>query len=135
LFFWQNDNNQRMNPPWTAGSFLVHSKNPSNPLTILKNPDYLSVIKVNHKVTLSFTLYPIFEWYPQKKWKFIKSQYEMLTRLLGVVVVRCSSCTGRSSENICSSSGGAQEKGKRGRNSVYHQNWWKTSLGPSDFVL
>jgi hypothetical protein len=25
-----------------------------------------------------------------------------------------SSCTGRSSENICSSSGGAQEKGKRG---------------------
>jgi hypothetical protein len=25
-----------------------------------------------------------------------------------------SSCTGRSSENICSNSGGAQEKGKRG---------------------
>ncbi len=36
-----------------------------------------------------------------------------------------SSCTGRSSENICSSSEGGQEKGKRGWNSVYHQNWWK----------
>jgi hypothetical protein len=34
-----------------------------------------------------------------------------------------SSCTS-SSENICSSSGGAQEKGKTGYNSVYHQNWW-----------
>jgi hypothetical protein len=36
-----------------------------------------------------------------------------------------SSCTGRSSENICSTSGGGQEKGKTGWNSVYHQNWWK----------
>jgi hypothetical protein len=33
-----------------------------------------------------------------------------------------SSCTGKSSENICNSSGGAQEKGKIGCNSVYHQN-------------
>jgi hypothetical protein len=30
-----------------------------------------------------------------------------------------------SSENICSSSsGGTQEKGKPGRNSVYYQKWW-----------
>jgi hypothetical protein len=35
-----------------------------------------------------------------------------------------SSCTGRSSENICSSSGCTQEKRKTGWNSVYHQNWW-----------
>ncbi len=35
-----------------------------------------------------------------------------------------SSCTSRSSENICSRSGGAQEKGKTGWNSVYHKNWW-----------
>jgi hypothetical protein len=33
--------------------------------------------------------------------------------------------TGKSSENIGSSNGGAQEKGKRGWNSVYDQNWWK----------
>jgi hypothetical protein len=45
-----------------------------------------------------------------------------------------SSCTGMSSENICSNSGGAQAKGKTGWNSVYHQNW-KTSLGNSYFVL
>jgi hypothetical protein len=32
-----------------------------------------------------------------------------------------SSCIGRSSENICSSSGGAHEKAKRGWNSVYHK--------------
>jgi hypothetical protein len=44
------------------------------------------------------------------------------------------SCTGMSSENICSNSGGAQAKGKTGWNSVYHQNW-KTSLGNSYFVL
>ncbi len=36
-----------------------------------------------------------------------------------------SNCTDRSSENICRSSGGAQEKGKTGCHSVYHQNWWK----------
>ncbi len=34
------------------------------------------------------------------------------------------SCTSKSNENICSSSGGAQEKGRTGWNSVYHQNWW-----------
>jgi len=32
---------------------------------------------------------------------------------------------GRSSENMCSNSGGAHEKGKTWWNSVYHQNWWK----------
>jgi hypothetical protein len=30
-----------------------------------------------------------------------------------------------SSENICSSSGGAQENGKTGWNSFHHQNLWK----------
>ncbi len=39
------------------------------------------------------------------------------------------SCTGKSNENICSSDGGAQEKGRTGWNSVYHQNWW-FSLSP-----
>ncbi len=36
-----------------------------------------------------------------------------------IVVVRFGA-----SEIICSSSGGAQEKGKTGWNLVYHQNWW-----------
>jgi len=35
-----------------------------------------------------------------------------------------SNCTSKRSENICSSNGGAQENGKIGWNSVYHQNWW-----------
>ncbi len=33
-------------------------------------------------------------------------------------------------ENICSSSGGAQEKGKTGWNSVYYQNWWSSEFHP-----
>jgi hypothetical protein len=41
-----------------------------------------------------------------------------------------SSCTVRSSENLCSSSGGAQEKGKTGWNSIYHQNWWFSEFHP-----
>ncbi len=47
----------------------------------------------------------------------------------GLRAIIVSSCTGRSSENIWSSSGGggAEEKGKRGdeTHSVYRQNWWK----------
>jgi hypothetical protein len=38
----------------------------------------------------------------------------------------------RSSENICSSGGGAQEKGKTGWNSVYYQNWWFSEHGWMD---
>jgi hypothetical protein len=34
--------------------------------------------KVICKVTFSFTPYPIFQWYPQSKEIFIKSQYKML---------------------------------------------------------
>jgi hypothetical protein len=41
-----------------------------------------------------------------------------------------SSCTNRTSEIICSSSGGAQEKGKTGWNSFYHQNWWFSECHP-----
>jgi len=42
-----------------------------------------------------------------------------------------SSCTVRSSENICSSRGGAaEEKGKTGWNSVYHQSWWFSEFHP-----
>jgi hypothetical protein len=41
-----------------------------------------------------------------------------------------SRCTGRSSENICNSSGGAQEKGKTGWNWVFQQNWWYSEFQP-----
>jgi hypothetical protein len=46
-----------------------------------------------------------------------------------------SSCTVRSSENICSSSGGAQEKGKTVWNSVYYQNWWFSEFHPPPCML
>jgi hypothetical protein len=41
-----------------------------------------------------------------------------------------SNCTVRSSQNTCSRSGGAHEKGKTGWNSVYHQNWWFSEFHP-----
>jgi hypothetical protein len=40
------------------------------------------------------------------------------------------SCLVKSSENICSSSGGVQEKGKTWWNLVYHQNWWFSEFHP-----
>jgi hypothetical protein len=58
---------------------------------------------------------------------FIKSHCEMLK--LSILCTRfeinCSSSTCKSSEIICSSSGGAQERWKTRWNSVYHQNWRK----------
>jgi hypothetical protein len=43
------------------------------------------------------------------------------------LVIRCSSCTGRSSENICSRAVEAfRKKGKRGRNST---QWFITKIG------
>jgi hypothetical protein len=59
-----------------------------------------------------------------EQWNFIKSQYEMLKLSLQCTETNYSRCTGKSSENICSSSGGARKKGKTGWNSVYHQIWW-----------
>ncbi len=89
---------------------------------------YLVFCKVIRPITLSFTHDPLFSVAFAKQWNFIKSQYEMLklsifnaqgSRVIMVIG------TGKSSENIGSSNGGAQEKGKRGWNSVYDQNWWK----------
>jgi len=56
-----------------------------------------------------------------KQWNFIKSQYELLKLGIQCTETNYSSCTVKSSENICSSSGGGQEKVKTGWNSVYHQ--------------
>jgi hypothetical protein len=58
----------------------------------------------------------VFQWYPQSNENFIKSQYEILKLIIECTRFKTnySSCIGRSSENICSSIGGAQEKGKRG---------------------
>jgi hypothetical protein len=66
--------------------------------------------RVIHKVTLCFTPYPLFQRYRQSK--------EILLNLGMRFENNYSSCTGRSSENICSCSGGAEEKGKTGCNSV-----------------
>ncbi len=59
-----------------------------------------------------------------KQRNFIKSQYEMLKLSIQCTETNYNRCTGRSNENICSSSGGPQPKGKTGWNSVCHQIWW-----------
>ncbi len=56
---------------------------------------------VSPRIPSAFTPYPLFQWYSQSK-KF----------MLNLSMYDYSSCTGRSSENICRRSGGAQEKGK-----------------------
>jgi hypothetical protein len=80
--------------------------------------------KVIHKITLSFTPYPLFQWYPQGKEILLNLRMKCWVSWFNaqgsrvIIVVR-------SSENICSSSGSAQEKENTRWNSVYHQNWWK----------
>ncbi len=69
---------------------------------------------------------PLFQWYPEsneillnlsmKRWN---SAFNAQGLIVIVVVVH-----DMSSENICSCSGGAQEKWKTGWNSVYHKKWW-----------
>jgi hypothetical protein len=105
---------------------------------------------VARPISSAFAPYPLFEWYPQSKeillnlgMKCWNSAFDTQGSrvIIGVVQVGAvkyirstrfesnyRNCTGRNRENICSSSGGAQEKGKTGRNWVYHQNWWKISL-------
>ncbi len=46
--------------------------------------------------------------------KAMKSQYEMLKLSIQCTETNYSRCTGKSSQNICSSSEGAREKGKTG---------------------
>jgi hypothetical protein len=92
------------------------------------------LIRVIYKVTLSspclwasFHPYPLFQWYPQSKdirLNLSMKCWNSAFNARGPRLTNCCSCTVRSSENICSDSGDAQERGKTGWNSVYHQNWW-----------
>jgi hypothetical protein len=72
--------------------------------------------KIIGKVTLSFTPYPLFQWYPQSKeilLNFSMKCSNLAFNAQGSRVIY-DSCIGRSSENICNSNGGEQEKGKTG---------------------
>jgi len=60
----------------------------------------------------AFTPYPLFQWYLQSKEILLKNS--AFNAQGSETNYNYSSCTGRSSENICSSSGGAQGKGKIG---------------------
>jgi hypothetical protein len=64
---------------------------------LLATKNYDGDMKACNKVILSFTPYPLFQWDPESN--------EILLNLS----MKCGS-----NENICGSSGGAQEKGKRG---------------------
>ncbi len=95
-------------PPVHQRGWMVHVFGP--PFTPI--PSFSGIRKVR-------TFYQILAWNAP-------THYEMLK--LSIYCTRFetnySSCTSKRSENICSSSGGAQENGKIGWNSVYHQNWW-----------
>jgi len=54
---------------------------------------------------------------------FIVKVMPLVTNLLGFFFMH-------KGQNICSSSGGAQEKGKTGWNSVSHQSWWFSEFHP-----
>ncbi len=84
---------------------------------------YLNSPCLHHAFGPAFTPYPLFQWYLQSKEILLKNS--AFNAQASETNYNYSSCTGRSSENICSSSGGAQEKGKIGWNSIYHQNRWK----------
>jgi hypothetical protein len=83
-------------------------------------------IKLIGKVTLSFTPYPLFQWYSQSKEIFIKSQYEMLK--LSIYCIRFES-------NYNSYRGGsvkiyvapveALRKRGDGTHFTTQKNWWK----------
>jgi hypothetical protein len=75
----------------------------------------------------AFTPYRLFQWYPQSKKILLNLSMKCWNSAFKCTRFESNynSCTGRSSENICSSSGGAQGIGKTRWNSVYHQNWWK----------
>jgi hypothetical protein len=87
------------------------------------------------KVTLSspcfwasFHPYPLFQWYPQSKDIRLNLSMKCWNSAFNAwgprLTYRSSSCTVRRSENIYSDRGDAQERGKTGWNTVYHQNWW-----------
>ncbi len=95
-----------MPPPWGFPLF-INEKHGAISLdsSVLWNL-YVEAIKVVGKVILSFTHYPLYKWYLHSK--------EFLLNLRQKFESNYSSCTRGSNENMCSSSGGAEEKGKRG---------------------
>jgi hypothetical protein len=92
-----------------------NEKNSEIFVELSKNQDS-QLIKVIHKVTLSFTPYPLFQWYPQSEEILLNLNMKCWNSAFNArgFESNYSDCTGRSSENICSISGGAQEKGKSG---------------------
>jgi hypothetical protein len=71
--------------------------------------------------------YPLFQWCPQSKEILLNLGMKCWNSAFNAQGLKSnySNRTGRRSENRCSRSAGAQEKGNTGWNSVYHQNWWK----------
>jgi len=51
------------------------------------------------------------------------TEYSVFSKKLRIFFAKRRTFT--DTENICSTNGVAQEKGKTGWNSVYHENWWK----------
>jgi hypothetical protein len=87
-------------------------------------------IKLSLQVIISFTCCSFFQWYPQIKEILLNLSmkcWNWAFSAQGSRIIRVS-CTGRSTENICSSSGGDETQ-------FTTKIGGKTSLGPSYFVL
>ncbi len=113
---------------------------------MITNFEYMSnkffINKVIGKVTLSFTPYPfsfspypLFQWYLQSNENLLNLNVREKLYSLRTFFSHYNSCTCRSSENICSSSGGPQKKERGDETQFTTKVGGETSLGPSYFVL
>jgi hypothetical protein len=93
--------------------------------------------RVLNKVTLSITPYPHFQWYSQTNEILLNLSMKCWNSAFNARFENnYNGRPGRSSENICSSNGGAQGKKERQDETQFTTKiGGKTSLGPSHFVL
>ncbi len=94
---------------------------------------YFAHTKVIRELTLSSGLHPLY----QQSMEILLNLYEMLKLSISCTRFESfyTSCIGRSSENICSSSGRDQENERQDETQFTTKIGGKTSLGPSYVVL
>jgi len=121
-------------PSWKAFSCLLWER-PAPKVTLLfgKRSDIRLICKVTLSspcLWASFHPYPLFQWYPYSKdillnlsMKCWNSGFDAQDSRLIIIIVQVGAV-----KNICSSSGGAQEKERKVE--VYYQNWWFSEFQP-----
>ncbi len=99
---------------------------------------HVTYIKVIHKVTFSFTPYPLFQWCPQSKEILLKSEYEMLKfrfdaqgSRVTIVVVQVRTVK----IYVAAAVEALRKKEREDETQFTTKIGGKTNLGPSYFVL